>query len=71
MFYELRWREILFFASAFEKLPEDYREVIFLRNLEGVSHEEIAKHLNRSLGAVRMLWVRALSQLKKYLAVLE
>ncbi len=50
-------------AQALERLPEDYREVIVLRNLEGLSHEEIAKRLGRNSGAVRMLWVRALARL--------
>lgn len=52
-------------AQALEQLPEDYREVIRLRNLEALSHEEVAKRMNRSVGAVRMLWVRALAELRK------
>lgn len=51
-------------AAVLERLPEDYREVILLRNLEGLSHEEVARRLGRNPGAVRMLWVRALGRLK-------
>ncbi len=51
-------------ARALERLPDDYREVILLRNLEGLSHEEVAKRLGRNPGAVRMLWVRALARLR-------
>ena len=29
-------------AEALEQLPDDYREVIVLRHLEGLSHEEVA-----------------------------
>ena len=46
------------------KLPDDYREVIILRNLEGLSHEEVARRMGRGTGAVRMLWVRALARLR-------
>ena len=51
-------------ADVLAALPDDYREVIILRNLEGLSHAEIAQRLNRSPGAVRMLWVRALAALR-------
>jgi RNA polymerase sigma-70 factor, ECF subfamily len=52
-------------AQALERLPADYREVILLRNLEGLSHDEAAKRLGRNPGAVRMLWVRALGRLRQ------
>lgn len=51
-------------AQALERLPDDYREVIVLRHIEGLSHEQIAKRMNRNTGAVRMLWVRALARLR-------
>lgn len=52
-------------AEVLERLPPDYREVILLRNLEDLPHEEVARRMNRSPGAVRMLWVRALSALRE------
>ena len=54
-------------ADVLARLPEDYREVIVLRNLEGLSHEEVAHRMGRGIGAVRMLWVRALSRLRREL----
>jgi len=51
-------------ADALEALPEDYREVIVMRNLRGMSHAEIAEKMQRSEPAVRMLWLRALKELK-------
>ena len=45
-----------------ERMPEDYRTVIVLRNLDGLSHEEVASRMGRGVGAVRMLWVRALTR---------
>jgi len=61
-------RELEFeLAQALERLPEKYREVIILRNLEDLSHEEVAARMGRSPGATRMLWVRALTRLKSEL----
>ncbi len=50
-------------ARALERLPDDYREVLMLRNLEELSHAEIARRMDRSEAAVRMLWLRALTAL--------
>ena len=58
-----REQEVLL-ADVLAKLPDDYREVIILRNLEGLSHEEVARRMGRATGAVRMLWVRALAALR-------
>ena len=54
-------------ADALARLPADYAEVILLRNVEGLPHEEIARRMDRSVGAVRMLWVRALARLRQEL----
>jgi RNA polymerase sigma-70 factor (ECF subfamily) len=51
-------------AEVLESLPEDYRQVIVLRNLQGLSYGEIAESLGRSESAVRMLWLRALKELQ-------
>lgn len=51
-------------ADVLARLPDEYREVIVLRNLEDLPHEEIARRMGRSVGAVRMLWVRALARLR-------
>ncbi len=58
-------------AAALERLPDDYREVVILRNLEGLEHEEVARRMGRSSGAVRMLWVRALVELRNELGTDE
>lgn len=50
-------------AKVLEELPEDYRQVILLRNFEELSHEAVAKRMGRSEPAVRMLWLRALAAL--------
>lgn len=60
----VRHEQEVLLAEVLSRLPADYREVIVLRNLQGLDHEEVAKRMGRSSGAVRMLWVRALAQLK-------
>jgi RNA polymerase sigma-70 factor (ECF subfamily) len=46
--------------AAFDQLPEEYREVITLSRIVGLPHAEIARAMERSEGAVRMLLSRAL-----------
>src|SRR5205823_1808697 len=52
-------------ADQLARLPPSYRDVIILRNLEGLSFDEVAKRLNRSPGAVRVLWLRALERFRQ------
>ncbi|MGB7343993.1 MAG: sigma-70 family RNA polymerase sigma factor [Pirellulaceae bacterium] len=52
-------------AEALETMPEDYRRVIELRHFDGKTHEQVAQELGRSNAAVRVLWVRALAELRK------
>ncbi len=54
-------------AEVLARLPDDYREVLILRHLEGLSHDDIAQRMNRTAGAVRMLWTRALVALRREL----
>lgn len=51
-------------ADHLAALPPDYREVIVLRHLQGRSFAEIAGQMDRNEGAVRMLWLRAIGQLR-------
>lgn len=60
-----RQERALELADLLARLPADYRQVIVLRNLEEQPHAEIAQRMNRSEGAVRMLWLRALAELKR------
>lgn len=52
-------------ADQLAKLRPQYRDVIVLRNLQGLSFEEIAARMDRKPGAVRMLWLRAIEKLKQ------
>jgi RNA polymerase sigma-70 factor (ECF subfamily) len=51
-------------ADQLNDLSSDYRDVIVYRVLQGLSFDEIAERMERSCGAVRMLWLRALEQFK-------
>lgn len=62
-----RHEQELKLAEALARLPDDYRAVIVLRNLEGLPHEAVAERLGKTAGAVRMLWVRALARLRREL----
>jgi len=52
-------------ADQLAQLPKAYREIIVLRNLEGVPFDEIAAKLGKTSGAVRVMWVRALTKLQQ------
>lgn len=52
-------------ADQLAQLKPDYRDVIVLRNLQGLSFDEIARRMDRKVGAVRMLWLRAIDKFKQ------
>jgi len=58
-------REKEFVRSALMKLTPDQRQVITLRYLEGWENEEIAKALNKPLGAVKSLRHRGIKSLQR------
>jgi RNA polymerase sigma-70 factor (ECF subfamily) len=59
--------EVQRIEAAFDALPEDYRDVITLHRVAGLSIEEVALRLDRSPGATRMLLFRALARLAELL----
>ena len=50
-------------ADALAELDPDDREVVILRSLQELDWGEIAERMERSKGAVRMQWARALQQM--------
>jgi len=56
---------LLILANALEQLPDDYRQVIMLRHLEGLSFADVAERMNRTVASVQNLWVRALKRMKQ------
>lgn len=53
--------------EAIARLPEEYRTVVTLMDLEGRSVGEVANEMGRSKGAVHMLRARALEQIRSLL----
>jgi RNA polymerase sigma-70 factor, ECF subfamily len=51
-------------ADRLAQLPADYRDVLMLRNLQSLPFEEVAERMGRSVGATRMLWLRAIERLR-------
>jgi RNA polymerase sigma-70 factor (ECF subfamily) len=54
-------------AQAMDRLPPAYREVILLRNLEGLSFAEVAARTGRTEDSVKNIWLRALNRLRRML----
>jgi RNA polymerase sigma-70 factor (ECF subfamily) len=52
-------------AERLARLPAAYRDVLVLRNLEGLPFPEVGRRMGRSPGAVRVLWLRALDKLRQ------
>ena len=49
--------------KALDELKPEYKEIIVLKRIEGLSHAEIAERLGKNTGAVRMLLARAMAAL--------
>ena len=52
-------------ADRLAELPVDYRQVIVLRHIEGLPFEQVGTRMDRSAGAARMLWLRAIRTLRE------
>jgi RNA polymerase sigma-70 factor (ECF subfamily) len=49
--------------QALDKLKPEYKQIVVLKRIEGLSHAEIAEKLGKNTGAVRMLLARAMAAL--------
>ena len=63
--------EIDMLEAAFDRLPDDYREVITLSRFVGLSQTEMAEQMGRTVASVRNLLTRALVKLSAELEVLD
>jgi len=52
-------------ADALRELSDDYREVIVLRHLEGLTFPAVSQRMGRSEDSVKKLWARALAKLRR------
>jgi RNA polymerase sigma-70 factor (ECF subfamily) len=60
----VRREQAVILADALGRLPEAYREVVILRQLQGMSFPEVARSMSRTVDSVKKLWARALAQLR-------
>jgi RNA polymerase sigma-70 factor (ECF subfamily) len=51
-------------AHQLARLPGAYRQVLLLRNFEGLPFDAVGRRMGRTPGAVRVLWERALGRLR-------
>jgi RNA polymerase sigma-70 factor (ECF subfamily) len=59
-----RREQAVVLVAALELLPGDYREVLILRHLEGLSFPDVARRMGRTVLSVKKLWARALPRLR-------
>ncbi len=63
-----RGQKEFYLAEAMEQLPDDAREALKLRYLQGLPSKEIAEKIGKSDAATRVLLSRALKRLQEMLA---
>ena len=63
----LKSGEVEMLKESLEELPEEFREVIVLRDLEEMSYKQIAEVINVPLGTVMSRLARARGRLKRIL----
>ena len=49
---------------ALAQLPDDYREALILRHLEGLTFSAVATRMGRSVESVKKVWARGLARLR-------
>jgi RNA polymerase sigma-70 factor (ECF subfamily) len=54
-------------AEALGRLPEEWRELLILRHLEGLTFPEVARRMGRTVDSVKKQWPRALASLRRLL----
>lgn len=52
-------------ADVMSELPNDQREILLLRNMQGLKFREAAERMNRSVAATKMLWMRAIKRARE------
>jgi RNA polymerase sigma-70 factor (ECF subfamily) len=62
-----RREQAVLLADALERLPEDYREIIILRQMEGLSFQDVGCRMGKTVRSVEKLWMRALARLRRVL----
>jgi RNA polymerase sigma-70 factor (ECF subfamily) len=61
----MRREQSVLLAAALGRLPEEWRELLILRHLEGLTFPEVAGRMGRTIDSVKKLWPRALAALRR------
>jgi RNA polymerase sigma-70 factor (ECF subfamily) len=64
----IRREQSVLLAEALGRLPEEWRELLILRHLEGLTFPEVARRLDSTVDRVKKQWPRALAALRQLLA---
>jgi RNA polymerase sigma-70 factor (ECF subfamily) len=63
----MRREQSVVLAEALGNLPDEWRELLILRHLEGLTFPEVAGRMGRTIDVVKKLWPRALAGLRRLL----
>jgi RNA polymerase sigma-70 factor, ECF subfamily len=66
-----RYEHTILLANHLAKLPPDYQKVLIFRHCEGLPFKDIAERMGRTTGAIRMLWLRAIGQIREQMGEKE
>jgi RNA polymerase sigma-70 factor (ECF subfamily) len=62
-----RREQAVVLADALARLPEEWRDLLILRHLEGLTFPEVARRLGRTVDVLKKQWPRALAGLRRVL----
>jgi RNA polymerase sigma-70 factor (ECF subfamily) len=60
-----RREQAVLFSDALSRLPDDYREVIVLRHLEGLTFAGVGERMGKTVDSIEKLWLRAVAKLRQ------
>lgn len=60
-----RCERAILLSDLLESLSPAHRDVLVLRNLQSLPFREVAQQMDRSVPATKMLWMRAMEQLRQ------
>jgi RNA polymerase sigma-70 factor (ECF subfamily) len=63
----VRREQSVLLADALGRLPEEWRDLLILRHLEGLPFPEVAQRMGRTLDSVKKQWPKALARLRRLL----
>ncbi len=62
-----RREQAVVLANALSRLPAEWRDLLILRHLEGLTFPEVAQRLGRTVDVLKKQWPRALAGLRRLL----